>query len=242
METCPICGQPLPKMPPSQRRKYCSIACMGKAKHTLPDVKACEVCGKQWQPMTRFQAARNKTCGPVCNAKRISQLKRARPRKPYRMATCSHCGKVFPLLDRRTGAKYCSRSCRAKAHAHHLTPYSGNMKGRKRSDPRYGPLNPAWKGGVTLKRTHGNYQGVRYVRCPAAYLPMARGDGYVMEHRLVMAQKVGRLLAREEVVHHIDHNPANNRPDNLELYPNNAAHKRAEGAASRLSQTVSAQH
>ena len=31
--------------------------------------------------------------------------------------------------------------------------------------------NPAWKGGVTLKRPKGNYKGVRYVRAPIWALP-----------------------------------------------------------------------
>lgn len=94
--------------------------------------------------------------------------------------------------------------------------------------PRYGADNPAWKGGVTLKRTHGNYQGVRYVRCPPDLIAMARKDGYVMEHRLVMAQWIGRPLTRVEVVHHVDHNPGRNVRPNLELWPDNRSHKLAE--------------
>jgi hypothetical protein len=92
----------------------------------------------------------------------------------------------------------------------------------------YGPNNPAWKGGVTLKRAKGNYKGVRYTRCPVEFLPMARSDGYIMEHRLVMAQWMGRLLTRTEVVNHKDHDPSNNDRTNLELYPTNADHKRGE--------------
>lgn len=69
---------------------------------------------------------------------------------------------------------------------------------------------------------------------------MARKDGYIMEHRLVMAQWIGRPLTRSECVNHIDHNPANNDRSNLELYPTNADHKRGEvgrfvdGVANRL--------
>jgi hypothetical protein len=103
-----------------------------------------------------------------------------------------------------------------------------------------GPLNPAWKGGVTHKRAKGNYSGVRYVRAPEWARPMARKDGYVMEHRLVVARMAGRLLTRTEVVNHRDHDPSNNDPANLELWPDNGSHKRgevgrfADGVANRL--------
>jgi len=49
-----------------------------------------------------------------------------------------------------------------------------------------------------------------------------------MEHRLIMAQKIGRVLKRIEVVHNIDHNPMNNNINNLMLFLNNTAHKRFE--------------
>jgi hypothetical protein len=95
-----------------------------------------------------------------------------------------------------------------------------------------GPTNPAWKGGVTLKRAKGNYIGPKYVRCPAAYAMMSRKDGYVMEHRLVVAQSVGRCLDRREAVHHIDHDPRNNTPSNLMLFRTNGEHKRFEATGS----------
>ena len=91
-----------------------------------------------------------------------------------------------------------------------------------------GAENPAWKGGVTIFKKHGNYAGVRYVRAPEWALPMARRDGYVMEHRLILATWANRLLARVECVHHRDHNPTNNERANLELWPDNRSHKLAE--------------
>lgn len=40
-----------------------------------------------------------------------------------------------------------------------------------------GPNNPAWKGGVTVFKKHGNYApGHRYVRAPEWARPMARMD------------------------------------------------------------------
>lgn len=49
--------------------------------------------------------------------------------------------------------------------------------------------------------------------------PMADGQGYVKEHRLVLAKKLGRILTRDEDGHHLDENRANNHPDNIELKP-----------------------
>ena len=137
--------------------------------------------------------------------------------------TCKVCTSPMyrrPKELREGRGRYCSRACRNRAHP--------LPDGRNFGPPRMGAANLSWKGGVTLKRPQGNYRGVRYVRCPVEFLSMARADGYVMEHRLVMAQWIGRPLLRTEVVNHKDHNPANNARSNLELYPSNGDHKRGE--------------
>jgi hypothetical protein len=88
-----------------------------------------------------------------------------------------------------------------------------------------GENNPAWKGGVTYFKKRGNYVGARYVRCPEAYLPMARKSGYVLEHRLMVALAIGRCLTKSEVVHHDNHDPIDNRLENIMLFKNNRDHK-----------------
>jgi len=47
--------------------------------------------------------------------------------------------------------------------------------------------------------------------------PNANPRGYILEHRFVMAEKLGRPLRTEEIVHHKDGNPMNNALDNLEV-------------------------
>jgi len=88
-----------------------------------------------------------------------------------------------------------------------------------------GPSNPAWTGGVTYRHSHGNYKPVKYVRCPKGFVAMAGKDGYVIEHRLMVAQAIGRCLTRKEVVHHESHDSQDNRMKNFSLFACNRDHK-----------------
>ena len=90
----------------------------------------------------------------------------------------------------------------------------------QRTGPRSGPLHPGWKGGKYL------VGGYWYIWSPEH--PNRTKAGYVAEHRLVQELKMGRYLARKEVVHHIDGDPGNNHPNNLQHFQTNAAHLQHE--------------
>lgn len=73
-----------------------------------------------------------------------------------------------------------------------------------------GPESHNWKGGSTK---HGD--GYVYVMVKGH--PFADKDGYVLEHRFVMEQRLGRYLTSNELVHHKNEVKDDNRPENLEL-------------------------
>jgi len=52
---------------------------------------------------------------------------------------------------------------------------------------------------------------------PMRSMTQSNGKGYTLEHRLVMAYKLGRPLEKHETVHHINGIRTDNRPENLEL-------------------------
>jgi hypothetical protein len=202
--------------------------------------KICTVCGKTWQPETRYQSARNLTCSKAC-AGSLTSKANAGPKPDRRKrttVTCPECGTEFEIRTcrlQRVKSPTCSRQCNGKARGRDWAKHAHKSRAAWTEDSlesfvakMSGPNNPAWKGGVTYWRKAGNYPPIKYVRAPDWALPMARQDGYIMEHRLLRAAMVGRMLSRSEVVHHRDHDPLNNAPSTIELWPSNGSHKAAE--------------
>jgi endogenous inhibitor of DNA gyrase (YacG/DUF329 family) len=109
---------------------------------------------------------------------------------------CEECGKSFEgRLSEAQKRRFCSTECKNKWLSRN-------------------PLNPP-KG--------RKYSSAGYVWSYAPNHPYAR-NGYVLEHRLVMEQIIGRHLKPEERVHHINGVKDDNRPENLKLFVNDSVH------------------
>ena len=78
-----------------------------------------------------------------------------------------------------------------------------------------GPTSTTWRGGRVTK--HG-YIYVKVYSGHPFYESMANSLGYIAEHRLVMAEHLGRPLSSTEVVHHKNGIRTDNRIENLELF------------------------
>lgn len=81
---------------------------------------------------------------------------------------------------------------------------------------RVGPLAPGWKG--------GRARNGRYFLLLKPDHPCANGRGYILEHRFIMEQHLGRHLFPDEVVHHLNNNPSDNRLENLKLLRDDSEH------------------
>lgn len=139
---------------------------------------------------------------------------------------CCICSSNFERRSRgkrRNARAVCSSACLSALRSAAMTQIwrDGRMTSDRIVRNHKGSRNPRWRGGA-----HLTHQGYRYVWCPEH--PRAV-RGKVLEHRLVMERTMGRRLLPEEIVHHINGDKSDNRPENLELFASNSEHVAAHG-------------
>lgn len=92
-----------------------------------------------------------------------------------------------------------------------------------------GQNNSNWRGGRSVASN-----GYVLIRVGTSH-HLADVRGYAYEHRMVAEKKLGRRLKAGELIHHLNHDRADNRPENIEVMPSRAHHHASHrSAASKL--------
>jgi hypothetical protein len=134
-----------------------------------------------------------------------------------REGQCSVCGEVRKLAKSHKKCHPClykARKARIQDRCLNCNKLISTHTKTKlcKSCGRKGERHPFWKGGTLI-----NSDGYRMVKIPGH--PNAhKGSGYVLEHIVVMSERLGRPLLPEENVHHVNGVRDDNRPENLELW------------------------
>lgn len=117
---------------------------------------------------------------------------------------CEWCGILFTRAYKKRNQRFCTKSCGLRARA------AADPDGIRESLPL------AVAASAVARRSRAKAGTYRH-------------RGRVGEHRLVAAEMLGRELRAGEVVHHINGDPADNRPENLRVYASHADHIRDHG-------------
>jgi hypothetical protein len=114
--------------------------------------------------------------------------------------------------------------CGRERVIHATITRTDTFTGLCRSCVHTGPLSTTWRGG---RVTRNGYIYVKVDHHHPYYEGMATTTGYILEHRLVMAEHLGRALESTEVVHHRNGIKTDNRVENLELFVSFHEHGKA---------------
>lgn len=206
----------------------------------------CENCGKAFESVNRQNDRRQRFCSRVCGAasrvakaripftcvqcSRVFEIRTSDARKRgtpkycsvecaalgrrtvTRDAICRGCGKPLVITKTSRPRFYCSRACAMSALVKQV-PRTCVTCGKEyhvqisRSASKYCSSMCQHEAQRFVRRSGNNH-----------YIIRNTSGGRILEHRLVMAEYIGRKLLSHESVHHKNGIRHDNRIENLELW------------------------
>lgn len=161
----------------------------------------CDYCGKMFIPSNRNRPTGYKTCSRKCRGAMRSKL------HPKVKVRCDNCGieieKYTSQIREGQEVFFCSMRCIGQSEKVKRT--------RVESERKTKVAKNQWKPIGTI------YQRKRKGRIDI-FIKVAENQGYknwMLHHRWVVEQHIGRPLEKGEEVHHLDGDETNNHIDNL---------------------------
>jgi len=189
----------------SEKRKYCSLQCRN-TKTQEEKERHRKLMNKLWQNPEYRKHMSEVHKGYIMpeEQKRKIGLKSKQykaTKKTKRKISLSRMGIKNPMYGKKL----------SKIHREKI---SKALKGKY-----IGSKNSRWKGGKSIT-------GYGYILLYMPNHPFANNKGYVRRSRFVMEEKLRRYLIPQEVVHHINENKTDDRPENLKLFSNTGKHSK----------------
>lgn len=167
--------------------------------------------------------ARCRTCAPLKKREALLEQYRQRGDEALTNGVTIHWATIQGPPPGRSEDRYTVEvSCKCGRRWRRVVPsldwHSCLCRGCASSKAHSGPKNPRWKDGFI------NPGGYKVIRIPPDHPMIAMSDvrgkagwGMILEHRMVAAMAIGRVLESWEHVHHLNGNKTDNRTENLQI-------------------------